>query len=247
MKTNLILSILTATIVITLNFPGVVDEWLNPLQVTAATVAVFVLLIIYQISKVIKKNTVSPTESGINQSLLSEEEKVQPLPAYQEGLMVEEFICTIMDAYLNLPEEQGRPDESEKKRLLDELDIYRQSYLWCVQMQRKYGQQWADAFQGATLPLTNDDYPRLRSLIAEIALQTSDFCRYRTNDVNLQERMMVNPKSMLLDCSVEQAGACELEINPFNTPKEVLALYELFSHDEVSLKQASIHGYIQHK
>ena len=86
MKTNLILSILTATIVITLNFPGVVDEWLNPLQVTAATVAVFVLLIIFQISKVFKKNTVSPTESGINQSLFSEEEKVQPLPTYQEGL-----------------------------------------------------------------------------------------------------------------------------------------------------------------
>ena len=146
MKTNLILSILTATIVITLNFPGVVDEWLNPLQVTAATVAVFVLLIIYQISKVFKKNTVSPTESGIDQSLLSEEEKVQPLPAYQEGLMVEEFICTIMDAYLNLPEEQERPDESEKKRLLDELDIYRLSteqrqkpYLGMQRLQRTEG------------------------------------------------------------------------------------------------------------
>lgn len=244
MKTNLILTILVAITIIVLNFPGLTDRWITPLQTTASTIAILVLLIIYQASKAFKKNSDTSGDNISDTFSPANTNEIKALPPFQKEQPLDEFICTIMDAYLTITEEQEGPDESEKKRLLNELDIYRQSYLWCVQMQKKYGKQWADAFQGATLPLELEDYPRLRSLIAEIALQTMDFCRYRTNDINLQDRMMVNPRSVLMDCSVQEAGAQELKTNPYYTPKEVLALYELFGHDKVQLQQASIHGYI---
>lgn len=247
MKTNLILTILTAVIVIALNFPGHVNDILSPAQITAGTMAAFFILIAYQLYSVFsgkKSETVIPVfHSG--QETDNAGQGITRLPHYVPGLHVDELLESLFDAYEALPGDQIKPDEAEKKRLTDELDTFRQSYLWCLNMQKIYGQKWLDTFQGADLPLSPDSYPVMRSLIAEIALQTADFCRYRTGDINLKERMIVNPRIVLLGCPATEAGARPLSDNPFETPKEVHALHALFKHDGIKLRHASIHGFIE--
>lgn len=245
MKTNLILTSLVAVLVIGLNFPGLADGFLTPLHVTAATIALFVPLVGYQYYLLLSRKR-EPERPAPAPAV--KEEPARPkavLPVFPEGTDVKGAMEILLDAYSSLPAQGRVPDQADGQRLRDELDTYRQSYLWCCRMNETYGERWADLFQGASLPLRDEDLPAMRSLLAEVAVQTADFCRYRAGDINVTERMLVNPRSLLMGISLDKAGAKPLSDNPFEMPKEVLALNGLFRHDGITLSKACLHGFIQ--
>lgn len=245
MKTNLILTSFVAVLVIGLNFPGLADGLLAPLHVTAATIALFVPLVGYQYYLFLSRER--EPECPVPAPAVREE-PAQPkavLPDFPEGTDIKGTIEILLDAYRILPAQGRVPEQSDGQRLLDELDTFRQSYLWCCRMNETYGERWADLFQGASLPLHDKDLPAMRSLLAEVAVQTADFCRYRAGDINVTDRMLVNPRSLLLGIPLDKAGAMPLSDNPFEMPKEVLALNGLFRHDGITLFKACLHGFIQ--
>jgi hypothetical protein len=229
-------------IVIALNFPGIGDDCLHPIQTAAATIVLLCLLTAFHAfaersAKHVKKEPAVPENP-------STEQPHEPLPPFDAGQDIAAFLNTMLKAYTS---SDCPPSKEESDRLLTELDIYRQCYLWCQQMQKRYGKDWQETFQGSSLPLQPKDIAHMRSLMAEVALHTVDFCRYRTADVNLTERMRVNPRMILLDADLKAAGAQPVTDNPYEMPKEVLALNELFRQDQVQLTRATIHGFYDDK
>lgn len=229
-------------IVIALNFPGVGDVSLHPIQTAAATIVLLCLLTVFHFFA--ERSAKHPQEEPEVPEKLSTEQPHESLPPFDAGQDVAAFLNTMLQAYAasGCP-----PSQAESNRLFTELDIYRQCYLWCQQMQKRYGKDWQETFQGSNLPLQPQDIGHMRSLMAEVALHTVDFCRYRTADVNLTERMRVNPRMILLDADLKEAGARPFTDNPYEMPKEVLALNELFRQDQVELTRATIHGFYNDK
>lgn len=241
MKSNIFITLFAAVAVACLNFPGFMDKHLSPVQIVAGTLTILFLLICYQVYSYFS-HLEKPAKAGkITTSQPDGITKGAKLPPFNPDCNVEDLVSTVLNTYKS---SEAAISQETVQRLKDELDTYRQSYLWCIRMQQLYGEQWTDMFQCATLPLEPAEYSKMRSLIAEVALQTVDFCRYRTRYINLTERMQVNPRMILLGCSPAEAGAKSLSDNPFEIPKEVLALQELFQNDKVELTYASIHGYI---
>lgn len=128
-----------------------------------------------------------------------------------------------------------------------EMKTYQQCYIWVKRMEETYGKAWRKQFQELEMPPKPEDFPQMRSLILEIALHTVDFCRYRTNYINLTKMMRVNPSMILLKQTAKEAGGDAYEDDPFKTPKEVRALHALMEADDIRLKQATIHGYYNNK
>ena len=241
MKSNIFITIFAAVVVTCLNFPGFMNKSLSSVQIIAGTMTVLFLLICYQVYSYFS-HLEKPVKTGkITTSQPDGITKETKLPPFNPDCNVEDLVSTVLNTYKS---SEAAISQETVQRLKDELDTYRQSYLWCIRMQQLYGDRWTGMFQCATLPLEPAEYSKMRSLIAEVALQTVDFCRYRTRYINLTERMQVNPRMILLGCSPAEAGAKSLSDNPFEIPKEVLALQELFLNDKVQLTNASIHGYI---
>lgn len=241
-KHRTLITVSVSIIVIALNFPGIGDICLHPNQTAAATIVLLCLLTAFHAfadrsAKHIQKEPEVPEKPSAKQPNAS-------LPPFDAGQDVAAFLNTMLQAYTS---SDCPPSKEESDRLLTELDIYRQCYLWCQQMQKRYGKDWQETFQGCSLPLQAQDIGHMRSLMAEVALHTVDFCRYRTADVNLTERMRVNPRMILLDTGLKAAGARPVTDNPYEMPKEVLALNELFRQDQVELPRATIHGFYNEK
>lgn len=243
MKNNIFVTTLFSAVIVCLNFPGLFDSYMDPAQIVAATITILLILIIWQVylyhtlshKKAERQNPVPDTPKDTANT--------SDLPPYEHGCNLDHFLQKIFEAYDKSESIDKKPNDKDKDSLRDELDSYRQSYLWCIKMQQRYGDSWTECFQGASLPIREEDYPKMRSLIAEVALQTIDYCRYRAGSINLTERMMVNPKMILLDLLAEQAGASAISDDPFQIPKEALALQELFKQDKITLQHASIHGF----
>lgn len=150
--------------------------------------------------------------------------------------------CQSLSQLIEVIKQQA--DASDSVRYLDlELKTLEQCRLWIYKMEEKYGKEWRTLFQGAEMPVKQEDFPRMRSLIMDIALHTVDFCRYRTGYVNLTEQMKVNPTMLLLDKEAVKAGAKPINTDPFKIDKEVRVLHQLIRHDGISLKEVTIHGY----
>lgn len=129
--------------------------------------------------------------------------------------------------------------------LEQEAEACCQSYEWITKMEKRYGKAWRQLFQAAQMPVDQEEFGKMRSLITEIALHTIDFCRYRTGYINLSEEMKVNPTMMLEGKSIQEAGGVALNANPYHINREVRVLSQLMDHDGISIKNATIHGYYQ--
>ena len=134
-------------------------------------------------------------------------------------------------------------DDESFANIDNESKIYWQSYMWVSRMEELYGKDWREVFQAAQMPVKQEDFGKMRSLITEIALHTVDFCRYRTGYVNLSEEMKVNPRMILLNKSIKEAGGLAINTNPYDTNREVRVLSQLMDNDGVTIKNAAIHGY----
>ena len=134
-------------------------------------------------------------------------------------------------------------DKDNIEQLSLELDTYRQCYMWVQNMEKTYGRPWRETIQGAEMPIKAELYPQIRKMMMEISLHTIDFCRYRTNYVNLTPLMMVNPMMILLGKDAKGAGAVPISMDPYETDREARVLYSLIKYDGISLKDATIHGY----
>ena len=135
-----------------------------------------------------------------------------------------------------------------KDRLLEEQKKYSQgiqSYMWLTHIMEQYHEQWMDIFQNPQMPVEESRIPKMRSLLMEIALHTIDFCRYRTEYVNLTSGMQVNPTLLLLNQSMEKAGAVPYVEDPLKVSREIRSLFYLTQHDNIKLKNVTIQGYKQ--
>ena len=55
--------------------------------------------------------------------------------------------------------------------------------------------------------------------------------------------MKVNPRMILLNKSIKEAGGLAINTNPYDTNREVRVLSQLMDNDGVTIKNATIHGY----
>lgn len=220
-------SVLLLLIIVVNILPQPISMYIRPLPATIA----LVLLVIIHTYIILKQRTETAP------ALIEKEHEnvIQTLtPAETDFKSLSDFV--------NYAKKNSADSETADQLEL-ELNTYMQCYLWVQKMEKKYDQQWRALIQGAEMPICPETFPKIRSLIMEIALHTTDFCRYRTHYVNLSEQMMVNPTSILLDKDLKEAGAVPISDNPFKTPREVRALGSLIRNDEIQLNGATIHGY----
>lgn len=237
-----ILTIVFTTLIVLLCIPGLVP--LSPLQ----QLSIVCTLCFLQIGLTafhfftIKNSQQIPAVQFLDNQSANEEKSEAMLPDLKEVDSLGMFVNAVLAAYEKLPEDR-RPPKDQLNDFMHELKIYQQCYIWVEKMQEHYGNAWNDKFQSADMPFDPAFYPELRSLIMEVALHTVDFCRYRTANINLTERMKVNPNMLLLGISVEKAGGKPINDNPFEIPKEVRLLHQLINEDGITLDGVTVHGF----
>lgn len=172
----------------------------------------------------------------------------KPTEAIQPESMPEQPIslgeCITLPELLNYLKDHA-DNPSAVTDMEKEMKTYQQCYIWVKRMEELYGKAWRKQFQELEMPPKPEDFPQMRSLILEIALHTVDFCRYRTNYINLTKMMRVNPSMILLKQTAKEAGGEAYEEDPFKVPKETRALHALTEVDDIRLKQATLHGYYE--
>lgn len=237
MKFFIIQTLLLGALVV-VNLPFVVGAYgVNALAATITLVLVLILLSLhnYLQQRRCRTKVVEDKELSQNPPEKTESEAGSSLPVGECHTLSE------LMAYL-----QTHADAPSQIAALDfELKTYQQCYIWIKRMEEMYGDKWRKCFQEAEMPIQEDDFPQMRSLIMEIALHTVDFCRYRTNYINLTDKMKVNPSMILLEKEALQAGAEPFTDDPFHTNKEVRALHALAANDGIRLKNATLHGYYE--
>ena len=239
MKTSIFFQFLLLLLIVLLNIqPQVFPIQISPLPATIA-LAMLVLVHTYIKLRAVAIINVAPIEED-GKTASEDKNGDDATPPVTE-------IANDLKSLSDLLEvaKSSSSDEETLQQLQLEYDIYRQCYIWVENMEKTYGKQWRDTIQGADMPVNPDIFPEIHRLTAEVAMHTIDFCRYRTNYINLTPLMKVNPAMILLHKDARQAGAKPYSDDPFETEREVRVLHALIQHDGVALQNATIHGYYE--
>lgn len=230
-------------LLVAVNLPLKFIQDLN-IQPLAATITLALILIIvsyiaYRQQQVQKKEMEA---LRLQAEKKPEPKVVQPEPKQEQPISIGES-KTLPELLNHLKAHADNP--SSVTDMEKEMKTYQQCYIWVKRMEELYGKAWRKQFQELEMPPKPEEFPQMRSLILEIALHTVDFCRYRTNYINLTKKMRVNPSMILLKQTAKEAGGEVYEEDPFKIPKETRALHALMEADDIRLKQATIHGYYE--
>ena len=242
MKTSIFFQFLLLLLIVLINIqPQVFPIQISPLP---ATIALAMLVLVHTYIKL-------RPAAFINVAPVDTEEKDgKANHGDKNGGDVAPPVTEIVNDFKSLSDlleaaKSSSSDEETLQQLQLEYDIYRQCYIWVENMEKTYGKQWRDTIQGADMPVKPDIFPKIHRLMAEVAMHTIDFCRYRTSYINLTPPMKVNPTMILLHKDAEQAGAKPYSDDPYETEREVRVLHALLQNDGVELQNATIHGYYE--
>lgn len=242
MKTSLLFQFLLLLLIVLVNIqPPLLPVKISPLPATIA-LAILVLVHTYINLKSITNSHIVPADIDENNGIIDGEDKKESDTMSEETRTVNSIksLSDLIDAARTTSS-----NEEALQQLQLEYDIYRQCYIWVDNMDKIYGKQWRDTIQGADMPVNAELFPEIHRLVTEVAMHTIDFCRYRTNYINLTPLMKVNPTMILLNKDAQQAGAKLYSEDPFETEREVRVLHTLIRHDGVKLQNATIHGYFE--
>ena len=124
-----------------------------------------------------------------------------------------------------------------------EISASHQALAWVIQMNETFYPRWRKVFEETPFPVDASAYAGMRSVMNEVALHCMDYVRYRTGDINVTTRHLINPAALLLRRSWEDLHVKPISFDPMAVPRDVRVIADLLLHDGVKLEDATIMGY----